>query len=482
MPINPIITNIVKGWNVEARLEDVKYFYSYDVVDKILQNKKSYIIGRKGSGKSAICQHIASIEEYSVFPTKLSFKSFPFNFIYEMEDHKYRHPNQYIRIWQYIIYSSILKQMSRNYGVDEEVRLSLENIFRPKESIALAREIKNWTAFEFGASCAGTGGSVAIERTFRPNGMSWSERVDVMEDLIRDYAGTARYYIVFDELDEDYQDISDENNFKVYIDLLTGLFKAVQEVKSLFKTVDGFHIMPVVFLRDDIYAQIPGGDKNKWSDLKIDLEWNTDRLKSLLAFRIKQDDPMPRKGHIAFETEWNSLFETKKIRYGEGKNKEISVFEYISRSTLLRPRDFIKYIKSCCEIAQNRGSYFITEDIIRDVDRAFSNYFLEEFRDELTPILPDFDRIVRILSNQRQWIFSPESFKQEYVQEKELGNIREPNVDKVLETLYNFSVIGIQNKNIEHVHYFKYIHTNMAYNRREQIVIHRGLFKALGIQ
>ena len=86
-----------------------------------------------------------------------------------------------------------------------------------------------------------------------------------------------------------------------------------------------------------------------------------------------------------------------------------------------------------------------------------------------------------MLGNQRQWIISPDSFKEEFRQEVELGSIKEANADKVLETLYNFSVIGVQNRNVGHKHYFKYINTNMAYNRKERIVIHRGLFKALGI-
>ena len=44
-----------------------------------------------------------------------------------------------------------------------------------------------------------------------------------------------------------------------------------------------------------------------------------------------------------------------------------------------------------------------------------------------------------------------------------------------------FSVIGNQHKSIKNVQYFKYMQTNMTYNKEENIVIHRGLFKALRI-
>ena len=478
--MNPIITNIVQGWNVEGKLEDPKYFYSYESVEKILQNKKCYVIGRKGSGKSAICQHIYSLSDYNVFTSRLSFKNFPFNLMYEMEDRQFRHPNQYIKIWQYIIYSSILKMMAKNYSIDEKIREVLERIYKPSVEHSLSREISEWTSFQFGGEIAGTGGSAALSKTFRQGGMTWAERVDRMEDIIRDYVGQAKYYIVFDELDEDYQDVTDSQNFRLYIDLLTGLFKAVQEVKALFKHSDGFRIMPVVFLRDDIYSHIPGGDKNKWSDMMIELEWNADSLKALLAHRIFQDDPI-KKGKPVFLTEWKRVFIDKCVHYGVNKSKTAPPFDFIAKNTLLRPRDFIKYVKACCEEAERTGSDFITESIIHKVDRAFSNYLLEEFRDELSPILPDIARIFDLLGNQRQWIISPDSFKEEFRQEVELGSIKEANVDKVLETLYSFSVIGVQNRNVGHKHYFKYINTNMAYNRKEKIVIHRGLFKALGI-
>ncbi len=78
------------------------------------------------------------------------------------------------------------------------------------------------------------------------------------------------YYIIFDELDEDYRDVTNKGEFEYYSNLITSLFKAVQDIKSIFRNTD-FNIYPVVFLRDDIYSLIKDSDKNKWSDFKVDL-------------------------------------------------------------------------------------------------------------------------------------------------------------------------------------------------------------------
>ena len=72
-------------------------------------------------------------------------------------------------------------------------------------------------------------------------------------------------------------------------------------------------------------------------------------------------------------------------------------------------------------------------------------------------------------------------FCEEYEQYIKLGTITDKNLYYVLDTIYNFSVIGYQNRFHPDHCYFKYLHTNMTYNRDESIVLHRGLLKALQI-
>lgn len=104
-----------------------------------------------------------------------------------------------------------------------------------------------------------------------------------------------------------------------------------------------------------------------------------------------------------------------------------------------------------------------------------------EIEDEVFPLLPEIKTIFQILSNLRKWNLKTNEFVEEYKKYLKAGTIKEQNIDYVLDTLYNFSVIGNQHKTIKNVQYFKYMQTNMTYNKEENIVIHRGLFKALRI-
>lgn len=473
--MNKTIENIASFWRLEAKLEDNnKYFYFYDEVQDILDNKKCFVIGRKGTGKTAICEYIAKIHSYDTFAIKLSFKNFPFNELYHLQNQKYTRPNEYITLWKYVIYSNICKLMAGNEAVDGTVRTELEKLY--PQSRNLARNISDWTSVQFGANVLGNGGTIKVDRQITENTASWIERTNILEDIILQYGTNSKYYIIFDELDEDYRDFSDEAEKQSYISLLTSLFKAVQDVKSIFFEED-VNIMPVVFLRDDIYMIIKDSDKNKWSDLKIELEWTKEKIKNLLAYRISKDISVENPP-LSFKDAWYKIFDIHKVNFGNKQGKKIDSFDFIARSTHLRPRDFIQYIQCCAEETLSKNKKYIQESNIKFVDRAFSNYLKDEIVDEVFPLLPEIEQIMQIISNIRKWNFSCKEFEQEYKKYLKANTIKEKNIDFVLDTLYNFSVIGNQHKHKKDTFFFKYQHTNMTFNKEENIVIHRGLFKA----
>ncbi len=475
---NDILKNIESNWKLEAKLEDTeKYFYHSDDAQALIRDGKCYVIGRKGSGKSAICEYLVRRKEYGVFTTKLNFKNFPFNELYHLDNQKYTQPNQYITLWKYLIYSHICRLMVTNESIDSNVRSELEKLYPKNDVKTLARTISKWTSAEFGANILGTGGTLKVARENTSNETPWIDKVNILEDIIFEYCDESAYYIVFDELDEDYRSVRDTESSEQYVFLLTSLFKAVQDIKATFLE-SGKKIKPIVFLRDDIYSLIKDSDKNKWRDYKIDIEWNENKLKDLLAFRISKDID-PSKPPLYFRKAWDKIFFREKVGMGTKQQKKVEPFDYIAKSTHLRPRDFIRYIQACASEANRKDKQFIRESDIKFVDRAFSNYMRDEIVDEIFPVLPEIEQYLQIFANIRKWNFKNSEFRSEYNKYLKAGTINEKNIDFVLDTLYNFSVIGNQHKHKKALMYFKYMHTNMTFNRTENIVIHRGLFKAL---
>ena len=152
---------------------------------------------------------------------------------------------------------------------------------------SLSRRVGRWVGKEFGISLFGLSIKVASpSRTDVPK--SWIEHVDFLEDLLLHHAGKATYYVLFDELDEDYHDTILAQEYPQYVALITSLFKAVQDIRTVFSTDRNLRVYPVIFLRDDIYELVQDSDKNKWGDFRVDLNWDSEKIKRLIAFRISR--------------------------------------------------------------------------------------------------------------------------------------------------------------------------------------------------
>jgi hypothetical protein len=468
----------VAEWKLEAKLEDnARYFFHVREVQLAEQGKRSYVIGRKGCGKTAIAEYLCRQREADTFSLKLTFKNFPFNELYELRDLGYAGPHQYITLWKFLIYSHVCQLMARNEAVEQGVRETLRRAYLENQVPTLPRRINRWLDREFGSELFGsshgeTAGTTEPDRR-RANLI---ERVNKLEDILLQNLDSARYIIVFDELDEDYRNIIERQQYDQYSALITGLFKAVQDVRAVFSE-QRYKLYPVVFLRDDIYEIIQDSDRTKWNDLKIALDWDVDRIKDLIAFRISRAVSLTAE-IMTFDAAWHILFFRSNVRVGSGK-KSTHSFDYIARSTHLRPRDFIQYLKVCCEeeLYHPEKLSRVTPVVIKKVDSAFSNYLKSELIDEIHGVLPDISSIFDVLSQLRKWSFNNKEFIDAYNRQIKRGNLKERDPSFVLQILFLFSVLGHHDNGRQHN--FRYLNKEARFNFDEQVIVHRGLLKAL---
>jgi hypothetical protein len=164
---------------------------------------------------------------------------------------------------------------------------------------------------------------------------------------------------------------------------------------------------------------------------------------------------------------------------GHEKRKSMDSFDYMTLSTQLRPRDYVRYIQECAKHTLEVGRDKINPDTLLVVDKAFSNYLRNELVDEMHGVLPDIQEILSVISEIRKWLFTIQEFKTIFQQRVENGTIKSKDADFVLKTLFHFSVIGNQNR--PGITFFRYRNKEARFNFKEQLVVHRGLFKALQI-
>jgi hypothetical protein len=465
---------------LEAKAENSnRYFFHVEQVKGIERGRRAYVVGRKGTGKTAISQYLLeSANQTTRFCEKLSFKNFPFNELYRLKNEGFAFQNQYITLWKYLILSAICKLMSKNPAVRAEVRVPLARLFNPDPLDDLARWVSKCTSDNFDLKSVQPDGATGT--TAHGAESAWIDRVTTLEKIVYGNVDTAEYFILFDELDEDYRDAARASEgHEYYKALLTGLFKAVQDVKTSMQA-RRLNVRPVVFLRDDIYSLLGDPDKTKWDDYKIELEWNRESLRKVLAFRISRAIS-PQMKPLSFLDAWNSIFLTHHIVAGGGNGKGVHIFDYITRSTLMRPRDYIRFISNCATLAASaERPTKISGKVVKGVDKAFSNYLRSELVDEIRGAIPDIEDILDVLSQIRKQTFSVDEFRAQYTLLCKQRHFSEQDPDFVLKILFLFSVVGNQPKQTNQV-VFKYANKEANLNYSEKIVVHRGLFKSLQI-
>ncbi|WP_081579716.1 P-loop ATPase, Sll1717 family [Oscillibacter ruminantium] len=474
-PTQQVYDEIIENWSIESKKENNAYFYNVKEVEAITSGKKSYVIGRKGSGKTAIAQHLCEIEASTTFSDKLTFKNFPFNLLYSLANNSgYTTPNQFISIWKYLIFSYICKKMTCNENIDRSVRDKLIALYGDSPAESLTRLIEKWTSKGFGVELFGIGFN--YEREKQNSSTTWIDAIEILQQVILNYWDESNYYIVFDELDEDYKDFPSEQERDNYMSMLTSLFKAVQDVRSIVDPY-GKHIFPVVFLRSDIYARIKDSDKNKWYESIIDLEWNTAEIQNMLAHRLCVSYNIP---DTDFYSVWNRLFEMNMVRMGNRQTRKMQIYTYIERSTEMRPRDFIQYVKEAATLAKARSEKIISAQSVKDADDDFSEYLKRETIDELFAVIPEINEILGLLSTIRKQSFQFADFEREYNALVKRGLIPQGDVRNILLNLFDAGVIGNQ-PSMKGQSIFRFSKKSPRFNFNETMIVHRGLYKSLQI-
>ena len=464
----------IKEWSVEAKDEESAYFYNVKEAELISNGKKSFVIGRKGSGKTAIARHLIESEHADTFSIPLSFKDFPFEIIYSLSNSKeYTIPNQYVSIWKYLIYTCVCKKMIENEAIDVDVRSKLSQLYCGNSSVdRLDRLLKKYTTRSFGVQALSIG--FEYERESCNSEENWLDTLEVLQGVIFDSCDSSKYFIVIDELDEALSSSEEGSN---YMDMLTSLFKAVQNIRRTFNN-SRKHIYPVVFLRSDIYDRIRDSDKNKWYENIINLEWNRIEIQRMLTHRFCV---ALEQSHInvEFPAVWYRLFENKKVSAGNRQSNPMEIYSFIERSTEMRPRDFIQYIKLCVDSSD--GVRLIKPHAVKNADENFSEYLKRETIDEVFAILPEIDEILGLLSTIGKQSFQFSTFEEEYDSLVERGEVTKRDVRKILLTLFEVGVIG-NDLSMRGKTSFKFSGKGTPrFDYNKTMLVHRGLFKALQI-
>ncbi|MFH1381863.1 MAG: hypothetical protein ABIH70_03120 [Chloroflexota bacterium] len=471
-------------------------FEDHEAYRSALLHDRFLVLGRKGSGKTAIFRKIVNLRKHDVFSYGHTFTDYPWHHHDKQASIGVPEEERFVHSWKYLIFMTLSKILlnldgSQPWSLDAIDQLSrlerfvvdsygtrdpdITQIFSP------ARRLQFNSSFELplgGFTITVGTKSIPIEQL--PTVIQEVNR-NLSDAVIASLNPACEYYVCFDQLDLGF----DPTN-QSYQNRLVGLLLAARDVNFKARQ-SGKKLSVIIFLRDDIYQILRFEDKNKLTEACSSLiQWDTpqtDRtLKQLMEKRFAT------VMNIAEDGAWNIMFDEAQLMTGKQ-----SKYHHITDRTFLRPRDIIKF---CNEILVSykrrpllasgvRSDKFDNRDIQVARD-AYSAYFLKELDDEIFKHFPQYESYVEILKGLDSLYFTMDDFSEALFKRKQILPEKLDSIS-VLKTLFDFSIISYYSAGGSGYggadYIWRYKNSRAQFNEAAtKFRIHPGFREALGVK
>ena len=196
-----------------------------------------------------------------------------------------------------------------------------------------------------------------------------------LNESVRDYLrGKDAIWLLVDNLDKGWP-IRSASSGDILI--VRSLLEATRKLQREYIHQDlEFHCL--VFLRSDIYELFRDETPDKGKDTAIRLDWEDPTVfEKIMARRLS---PTLEEGDD-FSQIWHRVC----IPLVDGQ----ASFDYIIDRTLMRPRDVLKFVRHCVDVAMNRGHERILADDIVQAEKMYSSDMLTETAYEISDTHPE---------------------------------------------------------------------------------------------
>lgn len=211
------------------------------------------------------------------------------------------------------------------------------------------------------------------------------KRLNEVLELLADFAFNdrqKRYYILIDKLDEDWAETETRCRF---------IRALIEETKCLRKIPQ---VKIVTALRRDLLDLVfdktrdSGFQEEKYEAYLVPVTWGKDDLKRLLSARVKE---VYRRQYTSELVNFNDVFPSPQ------KGETGEAIDYIVERTLFRPRDAIQFCNECFSSAADQRK--ISWRAIYAAEANYSTKRLKSLREEWSEYYPALETTVEILRN-----------------------------------------------------------------------------------
>tara|TARA_Y100000815_G_scaffold143607_1_gene129936 strand:+ start:436 stop:2067 length:1632 start_codon:yes stop_codon:yes gene_type:complete len=310
---------------------------------------------------------------------------------------------------------------------------------------------------------------------------------------LKEYEGGSKYndvHILIDKIDENWVDES------VRFQVIRGLIEAVR----VFRGVKNCHI--AVALRTDVYERVVqetadiGFQRDKYEDYFSRIKWQKKELKAIVNKRINS---LFRRRYTKDNVFIEDVF-TNNVG-------QLEPFDYMLQRTLYRPRDIIDFVNIC--LARSVGQGTVTARDVREAEGEYSARRRDALLAEWKAALPSLGILLKLLVGRRsrfqvgelrdaiggdKFLLEIMSLEdsgydpvhqaiQEYMNEKSAIGI-DHIIKIVVSELYRVGAVGVKNQASER-HYYSHLDAPIMspslIGESSRVHVHEMLHRALEI-
>lgn len=439
---------------VDADNDDLllESFEDHEAFVSVLKRERFLVLGKKGSGKTAIFKKLLSVPDKDYFCFGHTFSDYPWHHHDLQARAGIPDFDKFTHSWKYLILvtaSKVLLNFDKSLPYSDE---SLEYLARIERFIVDSygsrdpdvtqlftptKKLKLRPTFEIDLKMLKAGISPEQVPVTELPVVVQEVNTNLADAVIQAMNPQHQYIICFDQLDLGF-DPNDGN----YVNRLIGLILACRDINILARKAEKKFFIAVM-LRDDIYDVLRFEDKNKITENFVSIiEWDMPRsqntLKELMEKRFSSvlaDDASPN-------ISWNDVFNEDREMPGHQTK-----YQHLLDHTYQRPRDMIKFCNLVLQSFKNRSRQPVEADHALKIDNvdvhnskaAYSDYFARELDDEIHKHLPNYEDILGVIRSIGLWQFS----REEFTNACETRNFAHgTQISAILSSLYDFSIIG----------------------------------------
>lgn len=373
------------------------YYLKTDQFLKSLRGEAHLVVGRKGSGKSAIFLQVRDRERSKndniVLDLKpdgyklIKFKEMILDFL---EEGTFQHT--IMAFWEYVL---LLEICHKILDKDKKTHTRDENLFEPYRTLFQLYNSEGYlTEGDFSERLSMLIDKISTNyKNKYPNSSKVRLSVPQVTELLychdlRSLTETVITYmkhkgvlwLLFDNIDKGWPTSGLKHEDLI---LIRALLDATRKIERKFDRKN-IEVNTIVFLRNDVYELLVCETSDRGKEANVLLDWtDADLLKELIRLRIISND---LSVNLDFDTLW------RRICVSHYKGEES--MQYLIDRSLMRPRFLINIINQCKSFAINLNHTIIEEEDIRKGISAFSTDLITDIGFEINDISPDAEDIL----------------------------------------------------------------------------------------